>query len=117
MNRDGRLVIVGGGPAGLAAARAYRDAGGLGRVEILSAEPYPPYNRPPLTKDFLRGESGRDGLPLEAEAWYGEHDVGLRLSTVVAAVDRENGVVETDAGGRHPLAESDQTIAHNRRPG
>lgn len=75
----------------------------MGRVVILSTEPYPPYNRPPLTKDFLRGESGRDDLPLESEAWYREHDVGLRLSTVVEAIDRERAVVETDTGGRFPF--------------
>ena len=100
MNRDQRLVIVGGGPAGLATARAYRDAGGLARVVILSTEPYPPYNRPPLTKDFLRGESDREDLPIEAEDWYRENDVELRLSTVVEALDRERAVVETDAGER-----------------
>lgn len=100
MNRDERLVIVGGGPAGLATARAYRNAGGLARVEILSTESYPPYNRPPLTKDFLRGESNREDLPMETEDWYRENDVGLRLSTVVEALDRERAVVETDAGER-----------------
>ena len=102
MNRDGRLVIVGGGPAGLATARAYRDAGGLARVVVLTTEPYPPYNRPPLTKDFLRGESDREDLPLETEAWYGENDVELRLSTAVGAVDRERATVETDTGERLP---------------
>ncbi|MBA2511161.1 MAG: NAD(P)/FAD-dependent oxidoreductase [Rubrobacter sp.] len=100
MNRNARLVIVGGGPAGLATARAYRGAGGLARVTILSTEPYPPYNRPPLTKDFLRGESGREDLPIEAEGWYRENNVELRLTTVVESLDRERAVVETDAGGR-----------------
>lgn len=100
MNRDERLVIVGGGPAGLATARAYRGAGGLARVVILSTEPYPPYNRPPLTKDFLRGESDREDLPIEAEAWYRENDIELRLSTVVEALDRERAMVETDMGER-----------------
>ena len=98
MNRGERLVVVGGGPAGLATARAYRDAGGLARVTILSTEPYPPYNRPPLTKDFLRGESGRDDLPIEAEGWYRKNDVELRLSTVVESLDRERALVETDTG-------------------
>lgn len=70
MNRDERLVIVGGGPGGLATARAYRDAGGVAGVTILSTEPYPPYNRPPLTKAYLRGEASRDALPIEGGRWY-----------------------------------------------
>ncbi len=102
MNRDERLVIVGGGPAGLSAARSYRNAGGLARVTILSTEPYPPYNRPPLTKDFLRGESGREDLPIESEAWYADNDVELRLSTVAESLDRDRAAVETDAGEEFP---------------
>jgi 3-phenylpropionate/trans-cinnamate dioxygenase ferredoxin reductase component len=54
-----RLVIVGGGPGGLATARAYRKTGGRARVTMLTAEPYPPYQRPPLTKEYLRGEIQR----------------------------------------------------------
>ena len=100
MNREERLVIVGGGPAGLATARAYREAGGLGHVVILTAEPYPPYNRPPLTKDFLRGDSGREALHIEEEGWYRENGVELRLSTVVETLDREGASVSTAAGER-----------------
>ena len=103
MNRGERLVIVGGGPGGLVTARAYRNAGGLAGVTILSTEPYPPYNRPPLTKDFLRGESSREDLPMENEAWYRENDVEVRLSTVAESLDRERAVVETDAGERFPF--------------
>ena len=98
MNREERVVIVGGGPAGLATARAYRNAGGQARVTILSTEPYPPYNRPPLTKEFLRGESDRADLPLEAEGWYKENGVELRLSTAVVSLDRSRAVIVTDAG-------------------
>ena len=68
-----RIVIVGGGPAAQAAASAYREAGGAGPVTILAREADPPYERPPLTKDFLRGESGRDALPLVDRRWYAEH--------------------------------------------
>ncbi len=102
MNRDERLVIVGGGPGGLATARAYRDAGGRARVTILTTEPYAPYNRPPLTKDFLRGESGRDALPLENEGWYDENDVELRTSTVATNLDRDRAIVASDAGEEFP---------------
>ena len=51
-------MIVGAGPAGLSAARGYREAGGEAEVVLLGAEPHHPYERPPLTKDYLRGEHG-----------------------------------------------------------
>ena len=91
-------MIVGGGPAGLATARAYRRTGGLARVTILTSEPYAPYNRPPLTKEFLRGEASREDLPLESDGWYGENSVQLRLSVVVARLDRNDQTVELDDG-------------------
>jgi NADPH-dependent 2,4-dienoyl-CoA reductase/sulfur reductase-like enzyme len=82
-----RIVIVGGGPAGQAAAGAYREAGGEGAVTILAREPDPPYERPPLTKDFLRGESGRTELPLEDRGWYKRHGIDLRTEAEVAEID------------------------------
>ena len=65
-----RLVVVGGGPAALEAARAYREEGADGEVVLVSADEYLPYNRPPLSKDFLRGESEEDALGLEDESFY-----------------------------------------------
>jgi 3-phenylpropionate/trans-cinnamate dioxygenase ferredoxin reductase subunit len=82
-----RIVIVGGGPAAQSAAAAYREAGGAGPVTIIAAEADPPYERPPLTKDFLRGESGRDALPLVDRRWYAEHGIGLRTGVKVAELD------------------------------
>ena len=96
MNPGEHLVIVGGGPAGLATARAYRQMGGEARVTILSSEVYAPYNRPPLTKEYLRGEASREDLPIEDEAWYGQNDVDLRLATTVAKLNRESQIVELD---------------------
>jgi NADPH-dependent 2,4-dienoyl-CoA reductase/sulfur reductase-like enzyme len=52
-----RLVVVGGGPAALEAVRAYREAGAGGDVVLVSADEHLPYNRPPLSKDFLRALS------------------------------------------------------------
>jgi 3-phenylpropionate/trans-cinnamate dioxygenase ferredoxin reductase subunit len=71
------LLVIGGGPAGLAAARGFRVAGGAGAVAIVADEARMPYDRPPLTKALLRGESTEAELPLEDEAWLGEHDVAL----------------------------------------
>jgi 3-phenylpropionate/trans-cinnamate dioxygenase ferredoxin reductase subunit len=98
MNRDERLLIVGAGPSGLATARAYREGGGRGRVTMLTPEPYAPYNRPPLTKTYLRGEALREDLPLESDDWYVDNDVELRLFTNASAIDRERRVVVTDEG-------------------
>ena len=103
MNENEHLVIVGGGPGGLATARAYREAGGKASVTLLTTEPYAPYQRPPLTKEFLRGEVGRDELAIEDDAWYAERGVELRLSTRVTALDRDGGTVETDAGEKLPF--------------
>ena len=77
MSDEFELLVVGGGPAGLSAARGYRGAGGCGPVAIVADEHRMPYNRPPLTKELLRGESSEDELPIEPEAWLAEHEVGL----------------------------------------
>jgi 3-phenylpropionate/trans-cinnamate dioxygenase ferredoxin reductase component len=74
---DFSLVIVGGGPAGFSTARSYREAGGTGAVAIVSGEGRMPYQRPPLTKELLRGESGEEELPLAQESWLREQQVTL----------------------------------------
>jgi 3-phenylpropionate/trans-cinnamate dioxygenase ferredoxin reductase subunit len=96
-----RLMIVGGGPAGLATARAYREAGGRAKITMVAAEPYPPYQRPPLTKEYLRGEVGREELPIEHPRWYRENGVELRLDTSVTSLDADRAVVETEDGEIH----------------
>lgn len=85
------LLVVGGGPAALSAARAYREHGGEGPVWLVSDDDTQPYLRPPLSKEYLRGESGEDDLPLADDAFWSEQDVALRLGTMVttlSATDR-----------------------------
>jgi 3-phenylpropionate/trans-cinnamate dioxygenase ferredoxin reductase component len=92
-----RIVIVGGGLAAARIVRAYRDAGGDAPLTILSADRHPPYNRPPLSKGFLRGEIDGPAVFVEEETAYGELDVDLRLETTVTGIDtRERWVVVAD---------------------
>lgn len=93
----GRIVIVGGGPAGLSTARSYREAGGKGHVTILASEDTPPYRRPPLTKEYLRGEVPKEELPMQPPEWFEKNEVELRMSTEVTSLDADQGIVE--AGG------------------
>jgi 3-phenylpropionate/trans-cinnamate dioxygenase ferredoxin reductase subunit len=98
MSEPYALLIVGGGPAGLSAARAYRAAGGSGPVAIISDERRMPYDRPPLSKELLREEITEDELALEEEEWLGEHDVGLVGGHAVALNPSARRV--TLSGGR-----------------
>jgi NADPH-dependent 2,4-dienoyl-CoA reductase/sulfur reductase-like enzyme len=93
-----RLVVVGGGPAALEAVRAYREAGADGEVVLLSGDEYLPYNRPPLSKDFLRGESQEDILPLEDGDFYRRHGIEVRLRTRAQALDTGRRVVTLSGG-------------------
>ncbi len=98
MSRHERLVIIGGGPAGLSTARAYREAGGEGQVEILASEDFAPYRRPPLTKEYLRGEIPREDLPMEPSGWFKQNEVDLHLATTAETIDREQRIVGTANG-------------------
>ena len=92
------LVVIGGGPAGLAAARSYREAGGGGEVAIVTDEYRMPYSRPPLTKELLRGEMAEDELPIEDESWLAEQRIAL-VSGRAVALDPERREI-TLSGGR-----------------
>jgi NAD(P)H-nitrite reductase large subunit len=87
-----RIVIVGAGPAGLETARSYREHGGRGPVALVGEEPLLPYERPPLTKEFLRGELEQDELPIERAEWFECHGVDLHLGVPVAAIEPPRGV-------------------------
>ncbi len=82
-----RLVIAGGGPAALATARAYRQAGGDGHVTLLTPELTVPYTRPALSKEFLRGELPDEQLPIESPEWYAANRVEVRLGAEAETLD------------------------------
>ncbi len=81
------FVIVGAGLAGAKAAETLRAEGFDGRLVLLGDEPERPYNRPPLSKAYLRGEADRDTLYLHQEGFYTAHDIELRTSAPVSSID------------------------------
>ncbi len=93
-------VIVGAGLAGARAAQTLREAGYQGPVVLLSAEDQRPYERPPLSKEYLQGSADRDSVFVHPVDWYRDHDVDLRLDTTVRAIDRAGAEVVLADGAR-----------------
>ena len=98
MSATSAIVIVGGGHAGGKAAIALRAEGHAGPITIVGDEKHPPYERPPLSKEYLQGESEADALLLEPAAWYLEHGVALLQGVTATTIDREAKRVHLDQG-------------------
>ena len=81
-------VIVGAGHAGVQAAASLREDGFQEPIVLLSDEPELPYQRPPLSKAFLKGEMDIHGLPLRAESFFREHGIDLRRGVRATRIDR-----------------------------
>jgi 3-phenylpropionate/trans-cinnamate dioxygenase ferredoxin reductase subunit len=93
------FVIVGAGMAGAKAAEGLRERGFEGRVVLVGEEAERPYERPPLSKDFLRGEK-EDTPYVHPEGFYEEHEVELLSSTRAVAIDPSAGEVSLEGGER-----------------
>lgn len=96
--RRADVLIVGAGHAGAQAAIALRQKKFEGSIAILGAEAFPPYERPPLSKEYLSGDRAFDRMLLRPESFWAEREVELVLRCVVAAVDPEARVVTTADG-------------------
>jgi len=83
------IVVVGAGQAGSSLVVKLRNLGFDGRVTLIGSENVPPYQRPPLSKKYLLGELELERLYLRPAAFYGEHDIDLRLGQAVLAVDAD----------------------------
>ena len=92
------FIIVGGGLAGALAAETLREEGFDGRITLLGEEPHRPYERPPLSKDYLQGKAARDSIFAHPEPWYADHAVELRLGTAVTSLDPALRTVTTATG-------------------
>jgi 3-phenylpropionate/trans-cinnamate dioxygenase ferredoxin reductase subunit len=94
------MVVVGGGLAGAKAAETLREEGFDGRVVLVAEESERPYERPPLSKDYLNGSKERDVIYVHDAGWYDEHDVELRTGVRAVALDPGAHELELEGGER-----------------
>jgi len=104
MSASEPFVILGGGLAGAKAAEALRERGYDGPLVLVGQEEHRPYERPPLSKEFLTGKSEREKIFVHPESWYSEHDVELRLGRHAASIDRSHRQVRLSDGARVPYS-------------
>jgi 3-phenylpropionate/trans-cinnamate dioxygenase ferredoxin reductase subunit len=93
------FVIAGASLAGAKAAETLRAEGFDGRVVLVGEEPVRPYERPPLSKAYLRGEVDFDAAAVHDEGFYEDQDIELLTSTTVRSVDPAAKTVTLDPGG------------------
>jgi 3-phenylpropionate/trans-cinnamate dioxygenase ferredoxin reductase subunit len=93
------VVIVGAGHAGGTAAAELRRNGFTGRITLIGEEPLPPYERPPLSKAWLKGETDAGKLALRPAEFYQTAQIDLRLGTTASAIDRPARSVSLSDGG------------------
>ena len=98
MSERRTFVIVGGGLAGAKAAEALRAEGFDGRLVLAGAEARLPYERPPLSKSYLGGESTFDDAQVHDEGFYREHDIELRSGSRATALDTADRRLELASG-------------------
>jgi 3-phenylpropionate/trans-cinnamate dioxygenase ferredoxin reductase subunit len=92
------VVVVGAGQAGVQVADSLRSRGFLGAISLLGEEPVLPYQRPPLSKDYMAVDGDPDALPLRAERFFAEQRIDLRTGVRVTAIDRAGRAVDLDRG-------------------
>ena len=94
------IAIVGASLTGSSAAATLREEGFDGRVVLIGAEPQPPYDRPPLSKNYLRGGMPFEKTLLRPLEFYRERNIEMRLGTTVTRVEPEKRILELPGGER-----------------
>jgi 3-phenylpropionate/trans-cinnamate dioxygenase ferredoxin reductase subunit len=94
------VVIVGTGHGGAQAAIALRQHGHEGSILMIGRDDAPPYERPPLSKEYLAGDKGFERIMIRPEKFWGEKDIGLRLGAAVTAIDPQAHRLTLSDGGQ-----------------
>jgi len=89
----GTFVVLGGGLAGATAVATLRNEGFDGRLVLIGAEHLPPYERPPLSKGYLRGEQAAERIAVRPEKWFGDQEIETRFGETASALDLGAGSV------------------------
>ena len=97
-----RYVIVGANLAGGTAAITLREEGFDGEIVLIGAEPHPPYERPPLSKEYLQGVKPFEDALLKPSGFYEDHNIQMRLGRRVVRVDPSERTVDLEGGGSVP---------------
>jgi 3-phenylpropionate/trans-cinnamate dioxygenase ferredoxin reductase component len=99
MTTTSTVVIIGGGLAAAKTAEALRSNEFDGSVVVIAEEDHLPYERPPLSKEFLADKKGLDDFTVHDKAWYADSNIDLRTGTKVTAIDRSAHTVQLADGG------------------
>jgi len=102
MDPQTRVVILGAGHGGGSVAAFLRQYGFVGPMVLVGQEPLAPYQRPPLSKAWLKGEATADSLALKPLEFYAENNIDLRLGVHAVAIDRAAKTVAVSEGA--PIA-------------
>lgn len=100
-----KYLLIGGGLAAHQAARTLREQDGRGAIVLVGDEPHVPYDRPPLSKEFLRGEKPREQLLFDPESYFAEHGIELHLG---------GGVRRLDVAGKSVALENGETMTFEK---
>lgn len=100
LNDSSLYVVIGGGAAGYMASQTLREDGFGGRILVLSSDTRQPYDRPNLSKDYLRGTAGDEWMPLRPEAFFREHGIDIQVKTRVDSLDAATKSIVLADGSR-----------------
>jgi 3-phenylpropionate/trans-cinnamate dioxygenase ferredoxin reductase component len=98
----GQIVIVGAGQAAVQATNTLRRKGFTGKITLIGEEPWPAYQRPPLSKKYLAGALGVERLALRPPSFYTQHGIDLKLGCRVREIGRQDQRIRLDDGSEVP---------------